>query len=260
MWRMMSAWLSERVSSEAATVRPSRMTVTRSVMANTSSSRCETNTRARPSSRSVAMMSNKRSTSPGLSEAVGSSKISSSARSASALAISTSCRCADERRRTSASSGRAASWPRLPSSSLARRRSALRDSRPGAPSSGRKMFSSTERSGARLVSWVTSAMPAESASRGERKASAVPRQSSCPRSGRTWPLMTRAKVDLPAPLAPSSACTSPQAADRVAPWSARVLPKAFSMPDASSAAAGWTVAAWAMSGVLSSARPRTRSA
>ena len=68
--------------------------------------------------------------------------------SASALAISTSWRCAAERSRASASSGSACSWPRSPRISLARRRMAGRDSRPGRPRSGRKIFSRTERSGA----------------------------------------------------------------------------------------------------------------
>ena len=112
------------VGSDRATVRPSRITVTRSVIANTSSSRCETNTSARPAARSRVITSNSRSTSPGLSEAVGSSKMISVASTASALAISTNWRCAAESRRTSKSSGSAASCPRLSRMFLARSRSA----------------------------------------------------------------------------------------------------------------------------------------
>ena len=53
------------------------------------------------------------------------------------------------------------SWPRSARISLARAgASTERDRRPGRPRSGRKMFSSTERSGARLVSCMTMAMPA----------------------------------------------------------------------------------------------------
>ena len=109
--RISSGWLSELVSTEAATVRPSRRTVRRSAIANTSSSRCETKMTAHPDALRRAMTSNSRSTSPGLSEAVGSSKMMRLALSASALAISTSWRCAAESWRTSASSGRVRCCP-----------------------------------------------------------------------------------------------------------------------------------------------------
>ncbi len=149
-------------------MRPSRMTVISSEIANTSSRRCETNTIAHCALSSRAMTSNRRSTSLGLRDAVGSSKIMRLALSASAFAISTSWRWAAERSRASASSETACSCPRSARISFARRRIVRRDSRPGRPRSGRKMFSSTERSGARLVSCMTMAMPASSASRGLR--------------------------------------------------------------------------------------------
>ena len=149
-------------------MRPSRMTVISSEIANTSSRRCETKTIAHCALSSRAMTSNSRSTSLGLKDAVGSSKMMRLALSASAFAISTSWRCAAERSRASASSETACSWPRSARISLARRRIVGRDSRPGRPRSGRKMFSRTERSGARLVSCMTMAMPASSASRGLR--------------------------------------------------------------------------------------------
>ena len=123
--------VSPDVASDAATVRPSRMTVTRSLMANTSSSRCETKTSPCPAWRNRVITSNRRSTSVGLSEAVGSSKMMSVASSASALAISTSWRCAAERRRTSCSSGRVSCWPRLARMASARCRRAPRRNRPG---------------------------------------------------------------------------------------------------------------------------------
>ena len=109
---MMSGCVNPRVGSPAATVLPSRSTVTRSVIASTSSSRCETNASAWPASRSRVMTSNRRSTSLGLSEAVGSSNTISSASSARALAISINCRWAAERCRTSVSSGARPAWPR----------------------------------------------------------------------------------------------------------------------------------------------------
>ena len=65
------------------------------------------------------MTSNRRSTSLGLRDAVGSSKMMRLALSASALAISTSWRCAAERSRASASSETACSWPRSARISLA---------------------------------------------------------------------------------------------------------------------------------------------
>ena len=108
----MSGCVNPRVGSPAATVLPSRSTVTRSVIASTSSSRCETNASAWPASRSRVMTSNRRSTSLGLSEAVGSSNTISSASSARALAISINCRWAAERCRTSVSSGARPAWPR----------------------------------------------------------------------------------------------------------------------------------------------------
>ena len=153
--------------------------------------------------------------------------------SASALAISTSWRWAAERSRASTSSGSACSWPRSARISPARRRMAGRDSRPGRPRSGRKMFSSTERSGARLVSCITMAMPASSASRGLRTSSAWPRYTISPASRRTWPDMTRDSVDFPAPFAPSNACVTPGRRLRRASTSARVCAKLFVIARAS---------------------------
>ncbi len=173
--RISSAWVRSAVAREAMTVRPSRSTVTRSVSAKTSSSRCETKTRPRPEARSRPITSKRRSTSPGLSEAVGSSKMRSLARTPSALAISTSCFWAEERRRTSTSKGRPSLWPSASRISSPVRRSAVRSSRPGRPSSGRKMFSRTVRSGTRLVSCITIAMPMSSASRVRRRRMSRPR-------------------------------------------------------------------------------------
>ena len=73
------------------TYSPSRITVTMSQSAKTSSKRCEMKTRARPSSRRLRATANSRSTSTPLSAAVGSSMISRLASSEMALAISMIC-------------------------------------------------------------------------------------------------------------------------------------------------------------------------
>ena len=72
---------------------PRASTVTRSVMAKTSSRRCDTKTRPHPVRRNRLMTSKRRSVSPGERDAVGSSKMMSFARTPNALAISTSCFC-----------------------------------------------------------------------------------------------------------------------------------------------------------------------
>ena len=90
-------------SSRDSTRRPSRNTVTRWQRANTSSNRCEMNSTAAPSARSVSATLNNRSTSTGESAAVGSSMISTFASLDSALAISTSCCSAIDRPRASRS-------------------------------------------------------------------------------------------------------------------------------------------------------------
>ena len=84
-----------------ATYSPSRITVTVSQSAKTSSNRCEMNTRPRPSSRSPRATWNSRSTSTPLRAAVGSSMIRRVASSDIALAISMICWSAMERPRAS---------------------------------------------------------------------------------------------------------------------------------------------------------------
>ncbi|MCY1360053.1 hypothetical protein D9M69_466610 [compost metagenome] len=107
---------------------------------------------------------NRRSVSPGVSVAVGSSMTSRRARRAMAFAISTSCFSATMRRRTlvrgsmarpTAASAAAASRSIVASSS----------SQPFFFSWPRKMFCATLRSSARLNSWWISTMPSASASR-----------------------------------------------------------------------------------------------
>ena len=76
-----------------------------------------------------------------------------------------------------------------------------------------------------LVSCVTMAMPAFSASRGALKRIASPDSVSVPASGRMWPQTMRASVDLPAPLEPNSAWTSPAASSKSACVKALAPPK-----------------------------------
>ncbi len=73
------------------TTRPRRKTVIVSAIACTSLSLCEMKTMARPLSRSSRMIRNRSSVSPGVSTAVGSSRISTWASRTSALRISTRC-------------------------------------------------------------------------------------------------------------------------------------------------------------------------
>ena len=73
------------------TTRPRRRIVIVSAIACTSLSLCEMKTMARPLSRSSRMIRNRSSVSPGVSTAVGSSRISTWASRTSALRISTRC-------------------------------------------------------------------------------------------------------------------------------------------------------------------------
>ncbi|CAM5470810.1 hypothetical protein SGRIM128S_03458 [Streptomyces griseomycini] len=134
------------------TLRPSRMTVTRSPRAAISSRWCVMNTMPTPSSRSLRTMANSFSTSSEVSTAVGSSMISTRASRLRALAISTICRRAMPSSRTRARGGtltptrsrRTAASASIVFRSIIPKR---RGCRP------RKMFSATVRSGTRLNSW-----------------------------------------------------------------------------------------------------------
>ena len=74
IWRTSSSTLVSAIG-VVSTYEPSRMTVTVSHSANTSSKRCEMNSSARPSSRRLRATAKSRSTSTPLSAAVGSSMI-----------------------------------------------------------------------------------------------------------------------------------------------------------------------------------------
>ena len=162
---IISATTSWRVTAPTAwlpRMRPSRMTTMRSEIAKTSARRCETKMIATPRAFSSRMRSNNRSNSFSVSAAVGSSRMSSRARLASARAITTSCCVA----RSSAPIGMAGSRSRPKSASASR----ARRSRPATSimpqrvgSSLRVRFSATLRSGTTLTSCGTSATPAASA-------------------------------------------------------------------------------------------------
>ena len=85
------------------TTLPRRMTVMRSAISWTSLSLCEMKTMDRPSARRSRMIRNRSSVSPGVSTAVGSSRISTLASRSSALMISTRCWTPTGRSSTSAS-------------------------------------------------------------------------------------------------------------------------------------------------------------
>src|SRR4051794_8524774 len=129
------------------TMPPSRMTVTVSQIAKTSSRRCEMKRMPAPRSCSVRTTPNRRATSGPLRAAVGSSMISTRASKLRALAISTTCWSAIDRPRTGRSASRRT--PRRCRSSAACRCMALRSMRRSAPSGWRPiaMFSATLRSG-----------------------------------------------------------------------------------------------------------------
>lgn len=153
-----------------------------------------------PVERSRRMMANSRSASVVDRLDVGSSRIRTEALAATARAMAINWR----------SAGR----PVLPQSSSSKRFSAT--VRPAAP--------------AWSVAWCTVAMPAALAALGEAKVAALPFSVIVPASGVCEPERIFTSVDLPAPLAPISATTSPAATARSAPASARVGPKDFSIP------------------------------
>ncbi|SIN08787.1 Uncharacterised protein [Mycobacteroides abscessus subsp. abscessus] len=94
----------EAVGSMVPTTFPRRITVISSETCRTSRSLWEMNSRDFPSARSCAMMPSSSSVSAGVSTAVGSSRISSSASRTRALMISTRC-CTPTGRSSTTASG-----------------------------------------------------------------------------------------------------------------------------------------------------------
>ena len=156
----------ELVGREAATVRPSRITVISSEMANTSSSRCETNTTAQPGlepgdhvEQALDFARAQRRRRLVEDDQVGLQRQRLGDFDELALRHRQAAHLEVERERRRPARGRRVSPARAPHRSTGE---------PAGPrNSGRKMFSSTDRSGARLVSCITMAMPASSASRGD---------------------------------------------------------------------------------------------
>ena len=144
-------------------IRPSRITTIRSEIAKTSASRCETKMIATPRAFSARMRSNRRGDSFSVSAAVGSSRIRSRARLASARAMTTSCwvaRSSDAHRRVGIDV-EAEVGERLRGRGAAGSATSIMPQRVG--SSFSIMFSATVRSGTTLTSCGTSATPAASA-------------------------------------------------------------------------------------------------
>ena len=73
-------------------------------------------------------------------------------------------------------------------------------------------------------SWYTVAMPWSSACRGEEKLTSLPSTLTVPSVCPCSPDMILIRVDLPAPLSPSTQVTSPAPTRRLIPSSARIAP------------------------------------
>ncbi len=78
--------------------------------------------------------------------------------------------------------------------------------------------------------WYTVSMPNCRASSGEWNRTCSPRKRISPASCGCTPVRQRTSVDLPAPLSPRSAVTSPGASFRSTPWSAWTAPKDLRSP------------------------------
>ncbi len=118
--------------------------------------------------------------------------------------------------------------------------SARRSSRPARVRGSRpsQTFSATLSSGSTASSWYTAATPAARASAGEAKRTAAPSIRISPALGACTPASRFIRVDLPAPLAPVSACTSPPPATKSTASNAATAPKRFPRPRSSSSGGG----------------------
>ena len=193
------------VGGHSPTTAPRRITVIVSAIAWTSFSLCEMKTMDRPPARRSRMMRNSSSVSPGVSTAVGSSRISTLAWRRSALRISTRC-CTPTGRSSTIASGSTCS-PYCPDSSRTSRRIRRRSSRPSGRVSSMPSvtFSATVNTGTSMKCWCTMPMPAWMASAGEVNRCGFPSSRISPSSGCSRPYSTFIKVLLPAPFSPSSA-------------------------------------------------------
>ena len=174
-----------------------------------------------PSRRRSAITISSRSVSEMVRLEVGSSMITSRLSSERALAISSSCRCASDRRATGASGAK--STPRrakIGSTSAAIRRRSMSRSGPFRGSRPMNTLPAASRLSSRLSSWCTKAMPAPIASATVMASRSTPSMRMWPRVGATTPPSTFISVDLPAPFSPTSPITSPGATARLTSSSA----------------------------------------
>ena len=119
------------------------------------------------------------------------------------------------------------------SASWSIRRRASRRRRPYRPAKANR-FSRAVAVGYRASSWGAS--PRIGRTRAAARDAFIPSTRTAPASGVTSPAVTRAKVDLPAPLCPTSPAISPDSTARSKPSSATVPPNRFTKPVASSSA------------------------
>src|SRR5215211_3159168 len=209
-----------------AWIAPSRITVTRSAIWRISGSRCDMYTTAASRAAASRTAWKTRSTMFAPSAAVGSSRIRMRGLSASALASSSSARCA-----TLSSSTRVGSFAVQPIRSSSSRIQV--SSRPSTKDAGTPsdMFSATVRSGNSAGCWWTIASPRCWAASGVSRSNALPPRVIVPSSGAMTPPATPMSVDLPAPFSPSNACTSPARAAKSTSRNATTPGNRFQMPD-----------------------------
>ncbi len=179
----------------------------------TSARRCEMNSTERLRSRHRRITANTRSERSGGRAAVISSRSSSWGSNVRARARSSILRKGNGTSRTCSPRSR-------PPRSISAR--CWRTESTSAPV--RRRFSATVRSGAIAGSWKTGARPRRRASPGLRREAGSPWMLIAPASARSTPVRILTSVDLPAPLAPSRAWTSPGATARSTARRATTVP------------------------------------
>ena len=169
-----------------------------------------------PSSRRRTISSSTRAVSWTPRAAVGSSMMMSLEANPAARQIETACRWPPERRRTrEPTAGTLTARVETISSALVRIARRLRNATgPNLRTSSRlrNRFCHTVRSSTSARFWCTVSIPASLASCGDRKFTVSPSKEIAPESGECTPLTQRISVDLPAPLSPTMAVTSPRRA------------------------------------------------
>ena len=223
-----------------ATVVPDRSTLTTSLISNTSSMRCETNSTLAPRAVSSLVTTKSRSLVAMSSAEVDSSSTSTFGSTTNARATQHACR--SDRESVSARRSTSTGAPRRRSSSSAarRRRSPAVVPERFAPS---QTFSVIELPGTDSTSWNTVATPRARAPAGDRRSSAgAPSIVSEPESARCTPARTFTSVLLPLPFSPMIVWTSPGRRSRSARTRARVAPKDLARAMAATSGGGpfWT--------------------